>query len=90
LGFSKIVEERKELRAGLHGMNDDVSIVITNNDNEFDHRGCEVGADERIALWVFVGTEIELYESIVKGVADSVVGDPVLSGRTMNLHPSVS
>ncbi len=53
--------------AGVHGMNDDVSIAVTDDDDEFDHGGCTVGTDECIARRVFVGIEVKLYESIVEG-----------------------
>jgi hypothetical protein len=75
-----VVEECEEVGAGIHGMNDDVSIVVTDDDNECDHGGCTVRTDERIARRVFVGIEIELYESIVEGVTDGVVGESVLAG----------
>jgi hypothetical protein len=67
-----VVEECEEVGSGIHGMNDDVSISVTVDDDEFDHGGCTVGTDDRIARRVFVGIEVELYEGIVKGVADGL------------------
>lgn len=55
-----------------------------------DHGGCEVRTDECIARRVFVGIEVKLYEGVVKGVTDGVVGDSVLAGRSMNLHRLLS
>jgi hypothetical protein len=61
-----VVEECEEVRAGIHGMNDDVSIVITDDDDKFDHGGCTVRTDERIARRVFVGIEVELTRALSK------------------------
>jgi hypothetical protein len=44
-----VVEECKEVRAGVHGVNDDMAIAVTDDDDTFDHGGCAVRTDECIA-----------------------------------------
>ncbi len=73
----------------MHGMDDDVTFVVGNEHDKFDHVRGGVRSHKGVAGWVFVWVVVELHECVFERVVDGLVADAVFACGSVDLHPSI-